>query len=179
MVKQHSWRPVLWPHQKPLTWCTLTVWNCVTSFGVSPVTGRWWIHRRVITTNSGFPEASKCTVLVQWTFIKNNSRELESRNQASSMVKSEDGNLPQFLVRLESQLVCKKNGALCWDLELPKLHFTRSCVFFSSFAFGRRALTHIPKRNAMRNNRRTHLASLANLYCSADSSNSMQRGHTL
>lgn len=135
----------------------------------------------MITTNSGFSEASKCTVVAQWTFIKKNSLEPASRSQASSMMKSEDGTLPQLLVRLESQLVCKKNGALCSDLELPKLHSTRSCIFFSSFAFGRRALTQHPppKRNAMRNNSRMHFASLANLYCSADSSGSTQRGHTL
>lgn len=98
----------------------------------------------MITTNSGFSEASKCTVVAQWTFIKKNSLEPASRSQASSMMKSEDGTLPQLLVRLESQLVCKKNGALCSDLELPKLHSTRSCIFFSSFAFGRRALTQHP-----------------------------------
>lgn len=142
-------------------------------------------HRQVVNSLESdhnqfwFPEASKRTVVAQWTFIKKNSLEPASRNQASSMMKSEDGTLPQLLVRLESQLVCKKNGALCSDLELLKLHSTRSCIFFSSFAFGRRALTQTPERNAMRNNSRMHFASLANLYCSADSSGSTQRSHTL
>lgn len=62
------------------------------------------------------------------------------------MVKSEDGTLPHLLVRLESQLVCKKNGASCSDLELPKLHSTRSCIFFSFFAFERRVLTQTHRK---------------------------------
>lgn len=93
-------------------------------------------------------------MVVQWMLIKNNNRELVQRNQASSPPKSENGTLPQLLVKIRKPAVCvrKRKGFSCSGMELVKLNYTRSWALFSFFAFGRGVLPQTSKGNVIWNN---------------------------